>query len=209
MQASGLSLIGYAYSAEDIATKIGEAKDSLVIDRAELLEVPPAVFQLTQLTAIDLSENCLSKVEGIEGLRRLSHLVLHANILVSLPAKICFMQLVTLDLSYNHLSDLPENFGDLVSLTHLFVSHNKLAALPDSFVRLKQLENLTMDHNRVSRLPHEFSLPKLRVMIASHNQFPKMSIKNVPELKFLNVANNPLERVSVEGHHPEFKLIRV
>ena len=54
---------------------------------------------------------------------------------------------MSLDLSNNQLTELPENFGQLSLLQRLDLYSNKLKGLPLSFVRLKQLKWLDLKNN--------------------------------------------------------------
>ena len=55
--------------------------------------------------------------------------------------------LVSLDLSNNSLTELPENFGSLSLLQRLDLYSNKLKELPLSFSQLKQLKWLDLKGN--------------------------------------------------------------
>lgn len=197
MQASALHLAGLILSPREIDEKIEEAKrcDSLFLDHADLLAVPSNVFSLTHITALDLSDNSLSKVEGIEALSRLSILTLSANILVSLPSMLCFVHIVKLDLAHNHLSVLPKDFGHLTSLRELDLSGNSIGSLPDSFSRLCRLEIFNISSNRLFVLPYGFSLSKLRMLHANNNELRSLNLGKLPELKELSIRNNPIDSI--------------
>ncbi len=197
MQASALHLAGLILSPREIDEKIEESKrcDSLFLDRADLLVVPSNVFGLTHITALDLSHNSLSKVEGIEALSRLSILTLSANILVSLPSMLYFVHLVKLDLAQNHISILPKDFGHLTSLKELNVSDNSIGSLPDSFSKLCRLEIFNINSNRLFVLPYDFSLPKLRMLHVNNNELRSLHLGKLPDLKELSVRNNPIDSI--------------
>jgi hypothetical protein len=57
-----------------------------------------------------------------------------------------------LDLSYNQLKSLPEEFGSLEKLVHLSLKQNMLETLPDSFKNLSRLQFLDLSYNNIGEL---------------------------------------------------------
>src|SRR5262245_49381577 len=78
-------------------------------DEEKLTELPDALWQLTQLTELNLSDNQLTTLP--ESLGQLT-------------------ELTELDLSNNQLTTLPESLGQLTQLTELDLSNNQLTTLP-------------------------------------------------------------------------------
>lgn len=70
-----------------------------------------------------------------------------------MPAEIGQLKsLVCLDVSENHLEDLPDEIGGLQSLTDLHLSQNMIEKLPDGIGQLHKLTILKIDQNRLSSL---------------------------------------------------------
>lgn len=76
-----------------------------------------------------------------------------------------------LDLCGNHLTELPESFGELECLEYVhfgskfdelerkdWINGNWLTKLPASFSQLHNLSNLRLDENQLQFLPEDFGL---------------------------------------------------
>ncbi|KAJ1567966.1 hypothetical protein HK405_004122, partial [Cladochytrium tenue] len=64
--------------------------------------------------------------------------------------------LVTLDISHNRLTTLPDGFGPaLPHLEHLDASHNALAAVPASLAAAPRLRSLALAHNAITDFPEQ------------------------------------------------------
>lgn len=84
-------------------------------------------------------------------------LSLHA--LESVPVKeiSAFPKVRKLNLSFNCLTTLPEDFIKLINIRELDLSKNKLKALPKNFGQLVNLRNLDLLGNELTSLPSTFS----------------------------------------------------
>ena len=58
-----------------------------------------------------------------------------------------------INLTCNHIAELPAELGTLVSLTALDVSDNDITALPDVLLSLKGLTQLELYKNKITALP--------------------------------------------------------
>ncbi|NXF79561.1 LLR1 protein, partial [Sclerurus mexicanus] len=112
---------------------------------------------------------------------------------------LCLKKLRKLDLSHNHIKQLPATLGDLAclqeldlrdnhlesfsgalcrsglqrSLQLLDLSHNRLRALPREFCQLRALLTLRLDDNELLRLPCRIGqLGRLRCLSAARNKLP-------------------------------------
>ncbi|CAH0553446.1 unnamed protein product [Brassicogethes aeneus] len=90
----------------------------------------PNLFQMTQLTALYLKNNCLHR----------------------LPPDICqLVNLRNLDLSYNKLRSLPAELGELIHLRELQLCHNFLRILPYELGKLFNLMVLGLAGNPLNK----------------------------------------------------------
>ena len=58
--------------------------------------------------------------------------------------------LIALELSYNQLTALPENFDELMECASLKLSDNKFTELPDVLFRMPLMETLDLSHNELT-----------------------------------------------------------
>ena len=86
-----------------------------------------------------------------------------------------------LNLSFNQLSALPENFGNgFKNLKELSISGNQLTKLPDNFGNnLANLEYLNISYNQLTTLPDNFG-------------------NGLTNLKYLNLHDNPLSQDQID-----------
>ena len=75
------------------------------------------------------------------------------------------MNLTSLYLNNNKLSQLPESIGNLVNLISLDLSNNTLTRLPESIGNLVNLTSLDLDNNKIYILPVKIDNPKTMVYI--------------------------------------------
>ncbi|NXU55580.1 LLR1 protein, partial [Turnix velox] len=136
---------------------------------------------------------------------------------------LCLMKLRKLDLSHNHIKQLPAAVGDLSclqelnlhdnhlesfsgalcssstlqkSLQFLDLSQNKIKALPIQFCQLRGLVNLKLDDNELIRLPFKVGqLDRLRFFSAARNKLPFLpSDFRKLCLENLDLFGNPFEQ---------------
>ncbi|RHY34134.1 hypothetical protein DYB32_001116 [Aphanomyces invadans] len=110
-----------------------------------LVHVPPSLSFMKDLCELKLSRNCLLGLPDtlFLSLRHLQVLDLSFNSLLRLPESIVGLsQLRVLNVSHNHLQDLPLLFGQLHALEDLDVSWNLVTGLPSTFVALKNLRRV-------------------------------------------------------------------
>ncbi|KAH8276095.1 hypothetical protein KR018_008538 [Drosophila ironensis] len=104
----------------------------LDLSKCELMQIPDAVYHLMRNTEL---QTC-----NISG-----------NELKSIPSKFSmkFGSLTDLNLSYNKLSRLPDEFLNLTALANLNISHNSFIVLPQVVFKLQSLTNLDAQHNAI------------------------------------------------------------
>ncbi|NXC65439.1 LLR1 protein, partial [Anhinga anhinga] len=135
---------------------------------------------------------------------------------------LCLKKLRKLDLSHNHIKQLPATIGDLIclqelnlhdnhlesfsgalcnttlqkSLQFLDLSQNKIKALPIQFCQLRELVNLKLDDNELIRLPFKIGqLDHLRFLSAARNKLPFLpSDFRKLCLENLDLFGNPFEQ---------------
>ncbi|XP_023160293.1 leucine-rich repeat-containing protein 20 isoform X2 [Drosophila hydei] len=104
----------------------------LDLSQCELMQIPDAVYHLmrnTELQTCNLSGNVLKKMTPKFALK--------------------FSTITDLNLSYNQLTKLPDEFANLSALTNLNISHNSFIVLPQVIFRLQKLATLDAQHNAI------------------------------------------------------------
>ncbi|TPP57818.1 Protein soc-2 [Fasciola gigantica] len=109
-------------------------------------DLPEPIWNLQNLVQLLLSSNKLTSIEGIMNLRNLTVLMVKWNsIMNGIPPSIGGLtKLVTLDLSYNKITSIPESIGNCVTLRDLYLQHNQLTRLPDTIGNLVNLCRLAL-----------------------------------------------------------------
>ncbi|MCI5151394.1 MAG: GTPase, partial [Candidatus Electrothrix sp. MAN1_4] len=121
---------------EEALRLIEEAKETgateLNLSMEGLTELPPQLFQLSNLTGLNIGYNELfSLPPELFQLSNLTELYLIGNQLSSLPPELFQLtNLITLDLRINQLSSLPPELGQLTKLETLWLEGNPLTSPP-------------------------------------------------------------------------------
>ncbi|MBN3310052.1 MFHA1 protein, partial [Amia calva] len=193
----------------------------LILRRNKFATVPLAVFELRQLTELDISHNCLSYFsEDVECLKSLKKLCISHNKIKCLPSRLGTLHcLEELDISFNELFELPRSFAHLKKLRTLDADHNKLAYFPQEILSLNDLEELDCSGNkfeglpsgimtlqsikilwlsstRISMLPDAFcDLKNLESLMLDSNYLKALpqSFGKMQRLKMLNLSSNSFE----------------
>ena len=120
--------------------RIAEAEASgttgLDLSWLDLTELPPEIWNLSNLQALSLGNNQLSNLPS--GIGNLSYLQ-------------------SLSLDGNQLSSLPLEIGNLSSLQWLYLDDNQLSSLPPEIGNLSQLCALDVQNNQLRQLPVELA----------------------------------------------------
>lgn len=162
-----------------------------------LIEIPEDVFELTQLTTLDLGRNLLTNLpESIVKLKNLAFLYLGDNLFTSLPEPITKLtKLATLSIGFNKLSNLPESIIKLQSLRELELSNAQLVSLPEAVTKLRDLRWLNLGFNKLANLPESIGeLQNLATLDVRDNKLTSLpdSIIKLHKLKELNLKGNQL-----------------
>ncbi len=116
--------------------------------------LPDWVKVWAQLVKLDLCDNELEDLNGIEYLKNLEELNISANRFTSLPLSIGSLKnLKDLNAEGNHLIELPKELSQCTSLKILKVSGNHLSNLPIEIKGLASLIKFYAFHNQLDSLP--------------------------------------------------------
>lgn len=105
-----------------------------------------------------------------------------------------------LDLSFNNLSELPDDFGRLKKLKILFCSENKFKVLPEVLADCPLLDIVGFKSNIIETIPAKALNPNLRWLILTNNRIAELSaqIGNCTRMQKLMLAGNRLKELPVE-----------
>lgn len=169
---------------EEALRRIEEARETgateLDLNGLDLTELPPLLFQLTNLTKLDISFNKLTELSpDIAQLNNLLRLELTGNQLTELPSQLFQLtKLIELDLGGNQLTELSSNVIQLNNLTGLYLTGNRQIRLPRQLFQLINLNNLKLGDLWLTSLPEElFQLTNLTDLYLAHNHLVALSPK--------------------------------
>jgi hypothetical protein len=176
---------------------------SLNLGGLGLTELPPKLFQLKKLTKLDLYGNQLSFLPPeLFQLTHLTALNLGGLGLAKLPPEL--FQLTNLQKLYlvdNQLSSLPPELGLLTKLKLLHLGSNQLSSLPPEIFQLTNLTELVLFNNQLSCIPSEIArLTNLKGLILDGNDLSSLppELVQLPRLSRFKVYRNPLVNPPVE-----------
>jgi len=180
--------------------EIGQLSNLIALDLSDnqLTNLPEAIAKLSNLTTLDLGENYLMNLpEVIAKLSNLTTLYFWGNRLTNLPEAIVakLINLTTLNISSNQLTSLPETIAQLPSLTKLDLRDNQLANLPQAIAQLTNLTELYLWANQLTSLPESIvKLTNLIVLDLSDNQLTNLpeTIAKLSKLTELDLTDNQL-----------------
>lgn len=135
--------------------------DAFRVGSRGILELPPEIGNLTNLTNLNLDNNQLTGLPPeIGNLTNLTSLNLSSNQITSLPPEIgSLTNLTNLNLSINKLTTLPPEIGNLTNLINLNLSNNPLISLPTEILQLKQLIKLNLHSYFGGEFSNQLNLP--------------------------------------------------
>ncbi|XP_022809943.1 uncharacterized protein LOC111346958 [Stylophora pistillata] len=201
-------------SKEELRRKMEtySGRRSLYLSGHSLHELPAALFELTELEELFLSENKLTTIpENMGKLNNLTVLIVRRNQLSVFPTSLTQLKkLKELNIRDNKLTTIPDGIGEMVELEGLELSFNQLTVLSPAIKQLKKLKWLDISHNNLTTIPDAIGeMVELGRLVLSGNQLTVLSpaIKHLKNLKVLNISHNNLttipdvigEMVELEG----------
>ncbi|KAI8346777.1 hypothetical protein BD560DRAFT_450504 [Blakeslea trispora] len=169
-----------------------------------MLTSPDKSYQEIYLT----NRGIRSLSPNISMLSTVRRLDLSSNHLTELPDSIgCMRNLEYLSVAKNQIKSLPSTMGHLSNLLELDLSHNRLKNLTPSIGYLHKLKSLLLTHNALERLPIEIGrLVSLIALDLSWNQIRALpaEVSKLPFLRRMRLEECPLysELVYPIVHHP-------
>ena len=149
------------------------------------------------LIPINLPKNAISLNFSFNNLRFLTDDTFHD----------CCSNITTIDLSNNNIQHISSSsFKNLLKLKILILNSNLLTLLDfNLFFNLTSLESLSLSNNRIQLTRaddtegflNSKSLLELNLDNCNIDQIPLNTFKYINQLKSLNLANNPINKVTI------------
>lgn len=198
---------GYDIALDRIRIAAKSSVTKLDLSQLSLKSIPPDLWQLTNLTTLDISgggwlnknNNKLTKLPAEIGqLVNLTKLNISDSILsnqpISMPSELWNLtHLTELDMSGNSFFNVPAGLWQLTNLTKLGLSYSQLTKLPNEISQLTKLTELDIAGNELNNLPASIgqlrNLVKLNVGSNSLTSLP-VEIEQLINLTKLNIRSN-------------------
>ena len=179
----------------------------LYLSEKGIIEIPPEIANLANLTTLDLSNNQITEIpDAISNLVNLTLLDIGSNQLSTLPASISQLsklKFLNIGLSDglvvsgqgNKFKEIPNSILNVSSLEYLNLFCNLITTIPNTIDNLKNLTSLDLSSNQVTAIPDAIAnLKNLTSLDLSDNQITAIPdvIAQLENLTRLNLRKNPL-----------------
>ena len=162
--------------------------------------------KLEKLKRINLSSNQIEELTGFRYLKDLIWLSINDN-KISQTKGLSYLNNLRLLYLSNNLIEKIEGLDNLSNLKKLELSSNKISHL-EGLQNLVELQELYLDNNNIEKLEGLDSLSKLIILHIGRNEISKFRgeyIKNLNNLNFLFLNENPLDQQSWEHYKKRFR----
>jgi Leucine-rich repeat (LRR) protein len=150
---------------------------------------------------------------GLKGSSVKISLEVLTGILQALIATNAHLRITSLEVSFSYdlLTALPPEIGNLTQLQTLNLYNNQLRALPPEIVNLTQLQTLDLSTNMLESVPPEIvNLTQLQTLDLSSNMLESVppEIGNLTQLQTLDLSTNMLKKLLPEiGNLKQLKIL--
>ena len=163
-------------------------------ERKQELDSLEPLRNMKHLIVLNVSDNKLKSLDGIEGMTKLKVLRADKNQITNAGAVKELKKLTKIYLSDNQLADL-NGINNLTNLKYLDVSNNRLIDVK-GIGKLKKLEDLSLSGNSLTNVKGIEKLKKLKVLPVRDNKLKSIgSIKKMKNLVQLDIAGNRLANI--------------
>ena len=162
----------------------------------DLLKIPQA--SLARLTELELSDEEITDLTGLEHATQLADLDLSYNQISDVTPLAHLTQLIYLDLSDNQISDITP-LAQLTQLTRLELDRNQINDI-SPLAQLTQLTELTLWENQISDISPLVGLSSLRWLSLTSNQIRDVALlttfASLESLRTILLSGNPITDIS-------------
>lgn len=187
---------------------LGSAQKQLAVlqcSNNQIESLPMGLSVCSSITKLDAEKNRISTIPPqilMGGLSiHLLSLNLSKNLITHLPDEIGMLdQLQTLNLQQNRLTSLPWSLGYLTSLVELQLGHNQITSLPNDISKCTALLTLDIRNNRLEALPEGLCDLKLNLIDAQNNNLrglpPRLGL--MTSLRTITLEGNGMRTIRRE-----------
>lgn len=169
-----------------------------VISRIKGLE------HLLKLTSLDLSFNKIKHVRRLDHLKELVNVYFVQNNIGRIDGLQGLTKLKNVEFGANRIREI-ENLESLTGLEELWLGKNKITELKN-LSSLSNLRILSIQSNRISRIQGLEGLKNLEELYVSHNALKKISgLDNNTKLHIIDVSNNQISELDGLAHLSELE----
>ncbi|KAF0699781.1 Aste57867_9662 [Aphanomyces stellatus] len=176
----------------------------LIVEGNQLVELPPALGNLTLLRVLNVASNKLTAIpEDIGQCAQLLELNAEHNFIKAIPKGIqgC-TRIEKMNLSYNNLKTLPREMHKLQDVQVIDLRFNQLTTLPDSLSECPKLVTLACEGNKdLAQIPESLrDNSRLVLWILQRLR------EHAAEIKYITDINNNLEEAARLADEEKLKL---
>ena len=155
---------------------------------------------LTNLTSLDLSFNKIKHIKNISHLSHLTELYLVQNRITKIENLAGLPSLTSIELAANRIRDI-ENLEPLgTTLQELWLGKNKITEIKN-LDSLTSLRSLDLKSNRLASLTNLSALTQLEELYVSHNAITHLSgLDSNTKLRVLDISNNQISILENVSH---------
>lgn len=156
-----------------------------------LLKHIEGLEDLTELTQLDLSYNKLKHIKKLQTLKKLDHLYFVQNRISKIEGLEELTNLTYLELGANRIREI-EGLEMLTKLEHLWLGQNKITELK-GLGALSNLRTLSIQANRLTSLNGIEALPQITELYVSDNKIESLEpLVACQKLEILDFQTNPI-----------------
>ena len=161
------------------------------LSKREIKAIPFAVKNFPNLQILDLNDNQIKIIEGLDQLTNLNTLYLGRNEIAKIERLEKLKTLNTLILSRNEIKKI-EGLDQLENLNTLFLDKNQISKI-EGLDNLKDLEMLFLTWNKIEKIEGLEKLTKLNTLYLTRNQITELEgLGTLINLQSFRINENPL-----------------